>query len=83
VGSDGQPDVQTTELTIEVETSATILAAIRRLKSVEGPAFVAVTNKEAIAEALRHAYGTSVGVMDPYGTIVKQSEPPLEVPASE
>jgi hypothetical protein len=80
---DGSPDVQTHEVTIEVETSATIRAAIRRLKDADRPAFVAVTNKEALVDALRYAHGTSVGVMDPHGEIVRQSEPALGQHASE
>lgn len=81
--SDRSPDIQTAGVTIEVETSATIRDAVRRLKNADRPAFVAVTNKEAIADALRYAHGTSVGVMDPQGQIVRQAEPPLELPAGD
>ena len=80
VSDDGQPDVQTPEVTIEIETSATIRDAVRRLSNTDRPAFVAVTNKEALVDALRYAHGTTVGVMDSRGEIVKQSQPPLELP---
>ena len=76
VNVDGSPDIQAAELVVEVETSATVRKAIQRLQNFDRPAFVAVTNKEAILEALRYAQGTTVGVMDPHGEIVKQSQPP-------
>jgi hypothetical protein len=79
VSENGQPDVQTPAVTIEIETSPTIREAVRRLTNADRPAFVAVTNKEALADALRYAHNTTVGVMDSHGAIVKQSHPPLEV----
>jgi hypothetical protein len=78
VNGDGNPDILAPSVAIEVETSATLRGAIRRLKNAAGPAFVAVTNKEAISDALRFAHGTTVGVMDPHGEIIRQSQPPLE-----
>jgi hypothetical protein len=78
VSLDGDPDVVAPAVAIEVETSATIRQGIRRLSDIAGPTFVAVTNKEAIVEALRQSHGTNVGVMDAQGEIVKQSQPPLE-----
>jgi hypothetical protein len=80
VNGDGKPDVDTSIVVVEVETSATIRDGIRRLATAAKPAFVAVTNKEAIIDALRHTHGTNVGVMDPQGEIVKQSQPPLDLP---
>lgn len=70
------PDISTDELTIEVETTATIRQAVRRLTGGKGAVFVAVTNKDGVVEALRIAQDTRVGVMDPQGQIVKQSDPP-------
>lgn len=67
------PDIQAAGLTIEVETSATIAAAVARLELLAGRVYVAVTNKEAVAEALRLTRGTRIGVMDPRGDILKES----------
>ncbi len=78
-GTDGQPDIQTSDVTIEVETTATLSAGVKSLLDVEGPAFVAVTNKEGLTEALKKTKRNRVGVMDPQGEIVKQSDPPLEI----
>jgi hypothetical protein len=56
--------------TIAVETSATLLAGIERLKDVAGQRYVAVTNKETLAEAKKLVAGTNIGVMDARGEIV-------------
>jgi hypothetical protein len=71
-------DIQVPGLIIEVETTATLRAAIRHLKGVKGPVFVAVTNKEGVHDALQIARTTRVGVMNPQGDILKQSDPPWE-----
>ena len=75
----GHPDIESDELTVEVETSATIAAGIKRLLNVEGPVFVAVTNREGLDEALKRAHPTRVGVMNPQGEIVQQSDPPYPI----
>jgi len=67
-------DIQSAEGLIEVETEATIGRGLRRLKKLGGTAYVAVTNKEAIAEALRATRGSAIGVMDPQGNILKPAE---------
>jgi hypothetical protein len=66
-------DIPCESFAIEVETTATIREAVARLAGREGLFYVAVTNKEAIQEALRLTEGTRVGVMDPQGNIVKQA----------
>jgi len=78
VNGDGEPDVSREGLTVEVETTATLNAGLNRLKNVDGPVFLAVTNREGLVDALKKAHGTRVGVMDPQGEIVKQSDPPLD-----
>lgn len=76
---DGEgPDLKNDCVTIEVETTATVGAGIKRLREESGPTFVALTNKEGVAEAVRKIRGTGVGVMDPRGEIVQQSDPPLD-----
>ena len=47
------PDIQTDELTVEVETSATLAEGMAKLQGVPGPVYVAVTNREGIPDALR------------------------------
>src|SRR5262245_7816057 len=71
-------DIQVDGLIIEVETTATLRKAIRALEAIEGPVFVAVTNKEAVDVARKLAASSRVGVMDSHGEIVKQSDPPWE-----
>ena len=78
INTNGNPDISGDNLTVEVETSATISHGIKALANVEGPTFIAVTNREALADALRKASRTRVGVMDPQGEIVQQSDPPLD-----
>jgi hypothetical protein len=67
-------DVQTSEGIVEVETEATIRRGIRQLKKFRGPVYLAVTNREALPEALRATAGSRIGVMDPHGNIVKLSD---------
>jgi hypothetical protein len=56
---------------VQVETSATLAAGIDRLKLASGRRFIAVTNKETLADALALVEGTGIGVMDAYGQIVR------------
>lgn len=65
------PDVAAPEMTIEVETHATLARAVRRLKTRTDVVYIAVTNKEALAEAIRLTSPTTIGVMDPQGNVVK------------
>lgn len=73
-----EADVETEQLTVEVETTATIPNGIQRLNQHPGAVYIAVTNKEAVKEALQLTEGTRVGVMNPHGDIIKDS-PALEV----
>ena len=65
------PDIECEDFTIEVETTATLDAAIRRLKKSDSVVYIAVTNKEALQEALHLTKDLAIGVMDPQGDIVK------------
>lgn len=60
-------------MTIEVETSATLAEGIERLKSATGNRYIAVTNREALVDAVRLTAGTGIGVMDPSGDIMKEA----------
>lgn len=67
------PDIRTHDMIIEVETQATLHHGVRSLKAFEGPVYLAVTNMEALPDALRVTHGTPIGVMDPKGDILKVS----------
>jgi len=69
-------DLQTEAMSIEVETSASIAVGITNLlKSDRSLLYIAVTNKEAVPEAIELTEGTRIGVMGPQGDIVKESTP--------
>jgi len=57
----------------EVETPETLGDALGQLRGYRGPAFIAGTNKEAVNKAMETTKGTTVGVMDNQGHIVKPS----------
>jgi hypothetical protein len=71
IGSALDVDIETDEGIVEVETEATIGRGIRQLKKFRGPVYLAVTNNEALPEALRATGRSRIGVMDPRGNIVK------------
>lgn len=71
---DDRCEVHTRHGLVGIETAATVARRIRSLKKHEGPAYVAVTNKEALIDALRATEGSRIGVMDPQGNIVKMAE---------
>lgn len=56
---------------VQVETSATLAVGIEQLKQFAGRRFVAVTNKETLADAIALVAGTDIGVMDAHGEIVR------------
>ena len=65
------PDIRCDGFTVEVETTATLDESIQRLRQSDGSVYIAVTNKEAVQEALRLTQDSHIGVMDPQGEIVK------------
>jgi len=65
-------DVHIGDLIIEVETTATLLEAVERLRLASGRRFIAVTNREALEDAVAITGQTDIGVMDPWGEIVRQ-----------
>jgi hypothetical protein len=72
-------DVHFDDLIIEVETSATLSGGLERLRDVSGRRFLAVTNREALEEAMALTESTGIGVMDPWGDVVRG--PSVEIPA--
>jgi histidyl-tRNA synthetase len=73
---DGEIDIRADGFSIAVETTATLEQSVRRWSEHDQPIYVAVTNREALGEALRLVADTRVGVMDPQGIIVKEAAPP-------
>ena len=66
-------DIKFTNATIEVETPETVADAPGQLRGHRGPVYIAGTNKEAVNKAMETTKGTTVGVMDNQGNIVKPS----------
>ena len=66
-------DIKTDNVAIEVETPETIRDASRQLQGHKKPVYIAGTNKEAVDIALETTKGTTIGVMDNQGNIVKRS----------
>jgi len=72
--NEGQgPDVKSPRATIEVETPDTVAGAASQLRGYRGPVYVAGSNQEAVDKALDAVRGTTIGVMDNQGNIVKPS----------
>lgn len=67
------PDIKTSRQIIEVETTGTISDAGRQLQGYRGPVYVAGANAAATKAALEYYDGTTIGVMDASGNILKRS----------
>lgn len=66
-------DISSSRATIEVETANTVGEAPSQLRGYRGPVYVAGTNKDAVEKALAVTKGTTIGVMDNQGNVVKPS----------
>ena len=67
------PDIKTPRQVIEVETTNTIDDAGRQLQGHKGPVYVAVTDDKAVPKAVERYDGTTIGVMDSSGKVIKPS----------
>lgn len=67
------PDIKTPRQVIEVETADTITDAGRQLQGYRGSVYVAGTDAEAVEATLEYYDGTTIGVIDPSGKILKRS----------
>ncbi len=67
------PDIKAPRHVIEVETIDTIPEAARQLQGFRRPVYVAGANDEATAAALEYYEDTTIGIMDPFGNILKSS----------
>ena len=66
-------DVVTPSRAIEVETVNTVKSGVRQLQGHKKPSYIAGTNQQAVDKALKVTQGTTIGVMDNKGNIVKSS----------
>ena len=66
-------DIKTSSKTIEVETVNTVNDAKRQLQGHKGSVYIAGADNSATTAALKAAKGTTIGVMDSKGKILKRS----------
>lgn len=66
-------DIKTSKIAVEVETPESVAEGIQQLQGHKKPVYIAGTNQEAVEKALEASAGTTVGVMDNQGKIVKRS----------
>ena len=67
------PDIKSSRATVEVETPDTVAGAASQLRGYRGPVYIAGSNQEAVEKALDVTGGTTIGVMDNEGNVVKRS----------
>ena len=66
-------DIKSPKATVEVETLETVSDALGQLRGHRGPSYIAGTNHEAVEKALEVTKGTTVGVMNNQGKVIKRS----------
>ena len=66
-------DVKAQKIAIEVETPGTVNGGLRQLQGHKKPVYIAGTNQSAVSKALKATKGTTIGVMDNQGKIIKKS----------
>lgn len=67
------PDINASRRAIEVETAKTARDGLRQLRGFRKPVYIAGADRAATAAALKATRGTTVGVMNSNGKIVKPS----------
>lgn len=67
------PDVIGSRRVIEVETAATAGDGLRQLQGYRKPVYIAGADAKATKAALKATKGTTVGVMNSKGKVVKRS----------
>jgi hypothetical protein len=71
---DKGPDIKSPFVgTVEVETEKTVADAPTQLQGSRGSVYIAGTNQEAVKKAIEVTEGTTIGVMDNKGNILKPS----------
>ncbi len=66
-------DIKTPSIAVVVVAPKAFAHAPRQLQGYRKPVFMAGTNKAAVKKALAFTQGTSIGVMDNHGHIIKPS----------
>jgi len=66
-------DIKATRATVEVETPDTVQDGLGQLRCHRGPVYIAGTNSQAVEKALEATQGTTIGVMNNQGNVVKRS----------
>ena len=66
-------DIKSSRATVEVETPDTVGDAPRQLRGHRGFVYIAGTTKGAVQKAIEVTSGTTIGVMDNRGDIIKRS----------
>ncbi len=66
-------DIQAPNVAVEVETPESVSDGLRQLRGYQKPVYIAGTNEDAVKKALEATEGTTVGVMDNQGDIIKRS----------
>ena len=66
-------DIQASQIAVEVEPPESVADGIRQLQGYRKRVYIAGTNQEAVEKALEASEGTTVGVMDNQGNIIKAS----------
>jgi len=66
-------DIKSTQATVEVESSETVAEAPTQLRGYRGPVYIAGTNNDAVEKALEVTKGTTIGVMDNTGKVIRRS----------
>ena len=67
------PDINTGRRAIEVETENTVNDGLRQLQGFRKPVYIAGATRKATANALEATRGTTVGVMDQRGKVVRRA----------
>lgn len=67
------PDVNTTRRAVEVETAGSVRDGIRQLQGFRKPVYLAGVDSKATRAAIKATKGTTVGVMNAQGRVVRSS----------
>ena len=67
-------DIINNKMAVEVKTPGSIKNGVRQLQGHKKHVYIAGTNQKAVQQALDYTKGTTVGVMDNQGKIIKRSK---------
>lgn len=67
------PDINSKKRAIEVETAQSVKDGVRQLQGFRKPVYIAGADREATKSAEQAVQGTTIGVMNTAGRIVKRS----------